>query len=299
MTRRSNEERLGLPKSGAKESADVPPIVGNPEAPTSDILSYVSPTEMVDLPSQGKFYPEGHVLHKQPTLEIREMTAKEEDILTSKSLIQKGVVLDRLVQSVLVDRQIKVEDLLIGDKNAILVALRISGYGQEYETRVTCPSCGESESFEFDLCTSQINHPVDLEECDDERIAGNVTEDEGGNYHVTVPRTGACIEVRLMNGKDERRMMAMQEFKKKKKLPENPLTEHFKSFVVSVNGVSDKAQLNKFLELMPATDSRFLRKVYAKLVPNIDMTQEFVCASCDYEQDMEVPFTTDFFWPDA
>jgi hypothetical protein len=149
------------------------------------------------------------------------------------------------------------------------------------------------------LATSQINHPVDLENCEDEKITGNVTDDDQGNYHITVPRTGARVEVRLMNGKDERRMVAAQEFKKKKKLPENPLTEHFKSFVVSVNGVEDKAQINKFLQQMPASDSRFLRKVYAKLVPNIDLTQEFVCGSCDHEQEMEVPFTTDFFWPDA
>jgi hypothetical protein len=254
---------------------------------------------MVDLPSQGQFYPEGHVLHNQTSIEIREMTAKEEDILTSKSLIQKGVVLDRLVQSVLVDRQVKVEDLLVGDKNAILIALRISGYGQHYQTRVTCPACTESAEFEFDLCNSQVTTPIDLENCDDEHIAGNVTSDGNGNYHVTLPRTGAHAEVRLMNGRDERRIIATQEFKKKKKLPENPLTEHFKSFVVSINGIEDKAQVHKFLERMPATDSRFLRKVYGKLTPNIDMTQEFVCANCDHEQEMEVPFTTDFFWPDA
>ena len=121
MTRRSNEERLGIPAPGAKDSSDAPPILSNEEAP-SDILSYVSPTELVDLPSEGKFYAKGHPLHNIPTIEVREMTAKEEDILTSKSLIQKGVVLDRLLQSIIVDRNIRVEDLLVGDKNAVLVS---------------------------------------------------------------------------------------------------------------------------------------------------------------------------------
>jgi|10_taG_2_1085330.scaffolds.fasta_scaffold109247_1 hypothetical protein len=299
MARKSNEERLGFPRAGAKDSADVPPtIVGNPEGST-DILSYVNPTELVDLPSEGKFYPEEHPLHNQTTVEIREMTAKQEDILTSKSLIQKGVVLDRLIQSVLVDKTIKVEDLLTGDKNAILIALRISGYGAEYETQVTCPACDESNKYLFDLTNSNLTPPINLEECEDERVKGNVTASPGGHYFITVPRTGVSIEVRLLNGRDERRIVATQEMKRKKKLPENPLTEHFKTFVMSVSGVEDKVQISKFLDLMPAIDSRFLRKVYAQLTPNIDLTQEFVCENCNHEQEMEVPFTTDFFWPDA
>jgi len=296
MTRRSNEARLGLPTTGAKESNDAPPIVPNPEAPSNDLLSYVSPVELVDLPSEGKFYLEGHPLHKVPTIEIREMTAKEEDILTSKSLIQKGVVLDRLVQSVIVNPQIRVEDLLVGDKNAILVSLRISGYGADYNTQVTCPACSASSKFNFDLNNSVLSTPVDVEKSEDERIKGRVTE-AGNHYLVTLPRTGVTMEMRLLNGRDEKRIVAGQEMKRKKKLPENPLTSHFKTFIVAVNGVEDMVQVHKFIDAMPASDSRFVRKVFAALTPNIDLTQEFVCGECDYEQEMEVPFTTDFFWP--
>jgi len=297
MTRRSNEERLGIPTPGAKDSSDAPPILSNQEAP-SDILSYVSPTELVDLPSEGKFYAKGHPLHNIPTIEIREMTAKEEDILTSKSLIQKGVVLDRLLQSIIVDRNIRVEDLLVGDKNAVLVSTRVSGYGADYQTNVSCPSCGEMSKYEFDLSNRGTTPPIDLDNCDDESIAHSVKLSPDGNYFITLPKIGLTVEVRLLTGRDERHIVATQDMKKKRKLPESALTEHFRSFIVSVNGVEDKSQINKFIEVMPATDSRYLRKIFGKLTPNIDLTQEFVCDSCNHEQAMEVPMTADFFWPD-
>ena len=107
-------------------------------------FSFVVPTEFVELPSQGKFYPQTHPLYGQDSIEIRQMTAKEEDILTSKTLIKKGVALDRVVDNLIVDKRIKQDSLLVGDKNAIIIAMRVSGYGNEYNTRVVCPSCAVS-----------------------------------------------------------------------------------------------------------------------------------------------------------
>ena len=96
------------------------------------MAEYKSPTEMVDLPSQGYFYFDGHPL-SSGKIEIKYMTAKEEDILTSQNLIQQGTVIDKLLESLIVDKSVKLDDLLIGDKNAIMVAARILGYGKEYE----------------------------------------------------------------------------------------------------------------------------------------------------------------------
>ena len=112
-------------------------------APTQQTgqLNFVLPTEFVELPSKGKFYKEGHPLRNQQTVEIKQMTAKEEDILTSQSLLKQGVAIDRFIQSILV-QDIDVDSLLVGDKNAILIAARMSGYGDTYETGVTCPACG-------------------------------------------------------------------------------------------------------------------------------------------------------------
>ena len=143
---RNNEERLG-----AHKSADpVPPMT-----PSGESFSFATPTEFVELPTGGKYYPEGHTLRGKDSVEIRYMTAKDEDILSSKTLLKRGIALDRLLQSIIIDRTIDINTLYIGDKNAILVAARVTGYGEEYKAKTTCPSCASTVEFEYNL--SQLN----------------------------------------------------------------------------------------------------------------------------------------------
>ena len=108
------------------------------------------PTEVVDLPSKGLVYPEGHPLRKG-NIEIKYMTAREEDILASQSLIKKGVVLDKLFESVVVEPGVDINDIFIGDKNAILLATRVIGYGSEYKVEITDPSTFEEQEVSIDL----------------------------------------------------------------------------------------------------------------------------------------------------
>lgn len=280
MTERNNEARLG----------------GNPEErvdlstdSTSEIpLSFAVPTEMVDLPSGGKLYPEGHPLCGVESMEIKFMTAKEEDILTSRALLRKGVALDRLLESVIVNPKVKPEDLLIGDKNALIVATRITGYGSLYETTIDCPACGERSRFEFDLETSMNTKGGDAED---------IETTERGTYMITLPKTKWKVEVRLLTGRDEKILATSLERKRKQKLPENSVTEQFRLMIVSVQGETNRATLNQVIEVMPASDSRFLRDCYSSIMPNIDLTQDFVCKHCDSVTEVEVPFNTEFFWP--
>ena len=293
MTKRNNEERLGMPSTGGKEVADAP------ITPPADAggLAFVSPTQLVDLPSEGKFYPDNHPLHNKKTIEIREMTAKEEDILTSQTLIKKGIALERLLQSVIVDARIQTQHLLLGDKNAILVAARVSGYGPEYKTTVTCPNCMATQTSTFDL--DNISQPSLPEMATvSEKLSTPVEETPAGTFIVKLPRSQLDVELRLINGELEKRIMANLEARKKQKLTEKPLTEHLKACIVSVAGTTDRGDLNNFIDNMPAMDSRFIRKAMSVITPNIDLTQEFVCAECDHEQDLEVPIGLDFFWPD-
>jgi hypothetical protein len=292
MTKRNNEERLGLPSTGAKESADVSAAIEGAG------LSFVSPTEMVDLPSEGKYYQPGHPLHNETTIEIREMTAKEEDILTSQSLIQKGVVFDKLLQNIIVDGRISHQHLLVGDKSAILVAARISAYGEMYETKATCPSCYAEQDTSFDLRDADIKGPPNLAEVADE-IGSPVRDTGNGTFVVTLPKSQLDAEIKLINGDDERKLAAVRKMRKKRKQLDNMLTSTLKACIVSVSGTDDRQEIERFIENMPAQDSRFIRKVMVKVTPNVDLTQEFVCEECDHEQDMEVPITTDFFWPDT
>jgi len=282
MAARNNKDRLGGP--GADKSDDT-------SASTPNLMDFVVPTEFVELPSRGEFYAKDHPLHGQESIEIRFMTAKDEDILTSKTLLKQGVALQRVLQNIIVDKTININDLLIGDKNAVVVAARRSAYGAEYETKVGCPACGTVSENTFDLNNISFTEPENLEDL-------GITKDSEGTFSILLPVTKVDVTVKLLTGHDENKLSAIKN--KKSKLSKDAdfsMTDQFKQFVTSINGVDDKNQMYSFIENMPANDSRFLRLAYKKLVPNIDLQQHFECTSCGYEQEMEVPFTTDFFWP--
>ena len=281
MSSSRNEARTNIP-------TDVPEP--QTRAQQGDPLSFAVPTELVDIPSRGKFYSEEHPLHNVETVEMRFMTAKEEDILTSQSLIKKGIVVDRLLQSLIVDKRINLERLLIGDKNALVVAARISGYGNEYETRVSCPACDSPVDFMFDL------DEIDIKEFEeDEDLMVSLTENS--TFRVELPRSRAIVEVKPLTGADERFITQQGEKRKKNKLSGNALTTQLKRMICSVNGEDDQGSISKFVDSLPAFDSRFLRGAYTSFVPDIDMKQDFTCSECNHEQTMEVPLTADFFWP--
>ena len=262
-----------------------------PDIKGDNVFSFVTPTDFVALPSEGKFYPEGHPLCNQDVVEIKFMTAKEEDILTSQALLAKGIALERLVESVLIDKDITASSLLVGDKNALLVAIRITGYGSEYETQVTCPSCKEVNSYKFDL--DEVKSTPLMTNTD-------VTElTDTGTYIITgLTQTEAEVEVRMLTGDDDKKLTHRLESNKKHNLGLPPLLEQMKSFIVSVNDNSNEMYLDSFLHNLPAMDARHLRKTYAALTPAIDMTQQYVCDSCLHETRLEVPLTADFFWPE-
>jgi hypothetical protein len=289
---RNNMDRLGQPAQASEPPAG-PVDQAGPE-PTAAPLSFSTPTEFVDLPSRGELYPEGHPLHKKEFIEIRYMTAKDEDILASRNLLKKGVAVDRLLQNVIVDKNLKVDDLLVGDKNALVVATRVTGYGASYATSVSCPACTTSAKHEFDLEESEISGGyLDLDEEDK-----TFTMTENATFLVDLPKLQARVEIRLLTGADENKYVTYSKKRKKHNLDsESVLTDQLRMFIVSVNGDDSKRIIGQLIDNMPASDSRFLRQAYSELMPNIDLAQEFNCDSCGYSQQMEVPLTADFFWP--
>ena len=283
MSIRDNENRFGGPLA-PDESPPTQDLVQEKQS-----MSFVVATEIVDLPSKGQFYPQGSPLHGVESLEIRHMTAKDEDILVNKSYITKGVVLDRLLQSVLVDKTVSVDDLLVGDKNALLVAARMTGYGPEYNTKVLCPACGSISENAFDLdevSSTQAN--TDLYKA---------SQTANGTFLLTLPNSGVEIQIRPFTGRDEKNIINSNKMRKKNKLPELGLTDQMKKYIVSVNGSENKKDISDFVDVMPALDSRYLRGAYKEVIPNVDLAQHFECPECGHEQEMEVPFNTDFFWP--
>ena len=252
-------------------------------------FSFVVPTEFVDLPSQGRFYPEGHPLHNQDSIEIKQMTAKEEDMLTSRTLLKKGIALDRVVQSLIVDKTINTDTMLIGDKNALIIATRVSGYGNEYDTKVACPACAATIEYGFDLNDSAIYSGENIEILD-------ITDNGDGTFDVLLPRLQTNVTFRLLIGADEKRLLNNK--KARNGALEKTITTQLSNILVAVNGDDSRETLQYFIDNMPSMDSRHLRACYRTAAPNIDLTQTFACEECGHEQEMEVPLNADFFWPD-
>lgn len=256
-------------------------------------FSFIVPTEIIDLPSKGMLYPQGHPLHGKDTIEIKQMTAKEEDMLTSRSLLQKGVALDRVLSSIIIDKSINADTLLVGDRNALIIAARISAYGNEYNTKVTCPACGTVQEYNFDLNQQNVYSGSDVEEF----VTDTATD---GIFTTKLPRTGLNIGFRVLTGADERRLIEGVEMdRKNKKVHERNVTRQLLNMIVSVNDNTTNEAVNYVVENLPSVDVRHLRQAYKAASPNVDLTQHFECNNCGHEQDMEVPLNADFFWPDA
>ena len=187
-----NSSRLGGEQT---QTADTPPTER-----VLDPLHFVTPTEFVELPSKGHGYPEGHPLHNKETVEIRYMTAKDEDILASKALLKKGIALERFMQNIIVDKTIRPDELLTGDRNAIIIA------------------CGSKGTFSFDLTNKKVHEPTFLEEL---KLEPTGT----GTFVTTMPYSKFKIEFKLLRGEDENYLATMLEDKRKRKMMESALTD--------------------------------------------------------------------------
>ena len=251
-------------------------------------FSFVVPTEFVELPSQGRFYPQGHPLHGKDSIELRQMTAKEEDMLTSRTLLKKGVALDRVIASIIVDKSIDPDSLLVGDRNAIIIATRVAGYGHMYETKVACPNCSTIQEYSFNLNHANISDGSDAKDL-------GVKFNDNGTFNVTLPVTNVDVCFRLLNGRDEKTFLNGMQADKKTKNEKN-ITRQIAAIIVSLNEDSSIQAKQYFIDNVPSLDSRHLRLAYRLAAPNIDLTQQFECSECGHEQEMEVPLSADFFW---
>ena len=282
-------------RTGVQNPSDASAAVeaANEEAKeeTRSPLEFVTPTDFVTLPSKGNGYASNHPLHGQEVIEIKYMTAKEEDILTSRALLKKNMAIERFLQSVIKDKRIDPKHMLVGDRNAVLVAARASGYGSDYEASVGCPACGERAMITFDLASPKV-HEGSIPDLGDIEATAN------GTYLVTVPVSKFRVELKLMTGEDENYVSHIMMSNKKNKLPETNMSEQYKRMVVSVQGYSDRRAVNHFLSNAPARDMRFIRTIYRSISPDVKIVKDFTCQSCGHNQELEVPFGADFFWPD-
>jgi hypothetical protein len=253
-------------------------------------VTFTVPTEIVHLSTGGQFYPENSSLHGKESIEIKYMTAKEEDILTSPSLLKEGKTIDRLLESVMVDKTINVEDFLVADRNALLVACRVTGFGSKMPTNISCTHCGGLNEVEFDL--TEMETETLLEDGSSLGVAR-----EGPFYSFELPISKVHITIRPLFVSDEKYLEKLQVQQDKLNLPQTRLTDSLRQIIVSVNGDVNESTKNNFIDVMPAQDSRHIRNIYKLVVPSYVGRKNMTCLHCQRESEVEVPFNTDFFWP--
>lgn len=254
-----------------------------------DDFGFEIPVESIPLPSAGLIYPEDSPIHCKETVDIRSMTAREEDILTSRALIKKGTVITELIKSCLTDKRIQVPDMIAGDRNAIMVALRITGYGADYNVEADCPKCGNRSKQQFNLA----DMPIKRLEIQPVAKGQNV-------FEFKLPVTKKSVHFKFLTGKDEEEISTIQERAKKQgALADNIVTTRLQYSIVSIDGRVDRGAVNGFIRNMPARDSMALRKYIEANEPGIDMKGDYDCDSCGEQSEVRVPLGASFFWPDA
>lgn len=247
------------------------------------------PVETVPLPSAGKAYPPSSTLHLQEMVDIRAMTTREEDILTSQALLKKGTVISELIRSCLVNKDIQPVELLVGDRNAVMVAIRITGYGSDYDAEVQCGECDVKSSQTFDLGALPLKR-LELEPVE---LGMNV-------FEFTLPATKKRVRFKYLTGRDEEEILATQQKQQKLGLSSDALvTTNLLYSLVAVEGVEDRSRIAKFVRMMPARDSLALRNYMRDNEPGIRMRQSVECPSCGNVEEVGMPMGVNFLWPSS
>jgi hypothetical protein len=246
------------------------------------------PTEVIELPSKGLVYPEGHPL-KKGTCELKYMTAREEDILANTNLIKKGIVLDKLFESVVVEPGLNPNDVFIGDKNAILMATRILGYGADYQIEMTDPFSGEKQKVVIDL------GKVQTKDLDDSLLNSK------NRYTFKLPSNDTEIVFKLLTHGDEQEIT--REVQALEKLNKNSgasfdVTTRLKYMIVSINGNEDRGFVNRWItNQFLARDTKAFRAYVKELSPDLDMKFEFESEITGEREALDIPFGINFFYP--
>ena len=245
------------------------------------------PAEEVSLPSKGLLYPEDSPL-RQGTIEMKYMTAREEDILTNQNYIKNGVAIDKLLKS-LITTPIKFDDLLLGDKNAIMIAARILGYGAEYEVKKTHPETGvESVGI------------VNLSDIEDKELNEDLVIDGKNEFSFTLPTSKIEITFKLLTHGDEVKIdKEIEGIKKLNKTPSEG-TIRLKHTILSIGGDYDKRTIRDFIDKnLLARDARALRKYVNEMQPGVDTVVKIEFKDGHIEENVEMPISLGFFWPDS
>lgn len=243
------------------------------------------PTETIELPSKGLLYPLDNPL-SSGIVEMKYMTAKEEDILSNQNYIRQGTVFDKLLRSLIVSK-INYEDLTSGDKNAILISARVLGYGKDYEVKVSHPQTGQEESVVIDLSALK-NKNVDYS------IFNNLNE-----FQYMLPNSKNELTFKLLTHRDENQIEEELKGLKKANLS-GEVTTRLKQSIIAVNGERDRKVVRDFVDnYLLAVDARALREYIKQITPDLDLTFTFIGSDGYTQEGVDLPLGLSFFYPSS
>ena len=236
--------------------------------------------ELVKLPSKGIFYS-----HKISEVAVEYMTSKDEDLLTTPSLIDSGELLNMLLKRKIKTPGIVVEDLLQGDRNAIMLFLRTSSYGADYSVQVTDPRNGVT-----------FNSKVDLLQLKYKEV--NEMPDEFGHFTVEIPMRKKIVTFRLISsGEDALLFKKAEQIKQAygEEISSYP-TMKLKAHIIAINEKTDRSYIDRFVDAMPALDAVKIRRKIMEVSPDVDMKYEFTTKD-GYKFEAFLTLGLDFFFP--
>jgi len=255
--------------------------------PQQSKKDYPFPTEVISLPSKGLVYPESSPL-SSGEITVKLMTAKEEDILTSTNLIRKGIVLDKLLESIIVDSSININDLIIGDKNAILISSRILAFGPEYGVTINDPN--ENEPVEVKVDMSQLK----IKEIDESKLNRN------NEYEFILPKTKTPIKFKIMTHGDEIAVNKDIEASEKITKQGNDIQARYRRLITEINGNREVGYISNYVaNQLLAADSKALRKHISEMSPDVDLNFDYTSPFTGETEALRVPLGINFFYPAA
>lgn len=244
-------------------------------------------SEEIDLPSRGEFYPNG-----SSTVKIRPMTAREEDLLSNERLLKNGKAFDELIKACVIDwNGIEYDNLIIGDKNAILMAIRIISLGDEYDVMFLCPKCNAKMED-----TISLKGDLKYKFLSEEPIIS------GKNEFDWVSPKGIKFKLRILTSKDQDNISS--ENKKRKQMykanyKESPTIDVLMKSIVSIEDMISYNDILDTLNTMPTSELRALTRYIRDLSPDYDLSYNYTCSECDETSSLMIPINVSFFWPEG
>jgi len=292
-----NRQRAKIPQQKNKAQKPSPPqpkaLHQQQETTNPFGLSFVVPTELVKLPSFGRLYSENSPVYGMEEVQVKSMTAAEEDILINTSFIEQGIVFDKLIDSIMLTPGIQSIDLMDCDKIAILMSARRTGYGDKVDFATICSECGNE--FDIQVSLSQmmedsLNREIEEKEEEWEYLI------ESNTYSFKLPVTELTVQIKLLTPEDTQHLEASKTQKERLGLPYNETLEFLRTCIVAAENIVDRTPINKLVEILPAADARKIRVVHNQNVPTVKARKDTTCPSCKHSETKEVPFSLGWFW---